>query len=100
MLINLQQTNLQTKTQQPNTQSRKKEVSFKGPMDCATMALSFCDKYPMLNISAIDLITCIIPRTCSDAKTNIFSAFETFLRESSGLLVNCLIPGYIVWGIA
>ena len=41
-----------------------------------------------------------MPRTYVDAKTNGFAAAETFRRESSGLIVNCLIPGFIVYGVA
>lgn len=54
----------------------------------------------IINISIIDLATAILPRTWVDAKTNGFAAAETFRRESSGLIVNCLIPGFIVLGVA
>ncbi len=75
--------------------------SFKGGIiDGATAVLSYCDKYPMLNVSIIDGITAIGPRTALDARTNGFAAFETFRRESSGLIVNCLIPSFFVLGVA
>lgn len=54
----------------------------------------------IINVSIIDLLTAILPRTWVDAKTNGFAAAETFRRESSGLVVNCLIPGFIVYGVA
>lgn len=54
----------------------------------------------IINVSIIDLATAILPRTYVDAKTNGFAAAETFRRESSGLIVNCLIPGFIVYGVA
>ena len=54
----------------------------------------------IINVSVIDLATAILPRTYVDAKTNGFAAAETFRRESSGLIVNCLIPGFIVYGVA
>lgn len=54
----------------------------------------------IINVSIIDLATAILPRTWVDAKTNGFAAAETFRRESSGLIVNCLIPGFIVYGVA
>lgn len=54
----------------------------------------------IINISIIDLATAILPRTYVDAKTNGFAAAETFRRESSGLIVNCLVPGFIVLGVA
>ena len=54
----------------------------------------------IINVSIIDLATAILPRTYVEAKTNGFAAAETFRRESSGLIVNCLIPGFIVYGVA
>ena len=54
----------------------------------------------MAGVSLIDMATAILPRTYVDAKTNGFAAAETFRRESSGLVVNCLIPGFIVLGAA
>ncbi len=75
--------------------------SFKaGPLDAATWVLQQCNTYPMVGVSVIDAATAIIPRTVVDAKTNGFAAAETFRRESSGLVVNCLIPGFFVLGAA
>ncbi len=77
------------------------KVAFKGAfMNVATTTLQTLDKYPMLNVSALDTVTAIAPRTALDARTNGFAAFETFRRESSGLLVNCLLPSFIVLGVA
>lgn len=59
-----------------------------------------CEKEPMVNVAAIDIITAIAPRTFWDSLRNIFAGFEAFRRESSGLIVNCLIPGFITLGIA
>ena len=85
-----------------NTEINKKpEPSFKaGVLDGATWMLQQCNTYPMLGVSVIDGVTAIIPRTIVDAKTNGFAAAETFRRESSGLVVNCLIPGFFVLGAA
>ena len=74
--------------------------SFKGPVEAATAVLQFCNTNPMAGVSLIDMVTAIAPRTFVDAKTNGFAAAETFRRESSGLIVNCLIPGFIVLGVA
>ena len=74
--------------------------SFKGPVEAATAVLQFCNTNPMAGVSLIDMVTAIAPRTIVDAKTNGFAAAETFRRESSGLIVNCLIPGFIVLGVA
>ena len=66
----------------------------------ATWVLQQCNVNPMFGVSLIDCLTAIFPRTWVDAKTNGFAAAETFRRESSGLIVNCLIPGFIVLGVA
>lgn len=55
----------------------------------------------MLNVTALDLSTAIIPRTIIETKeSNGHAGFEAFRRESSGLFVNCLLPSFIVMGIA
>lgn len=74
--------------------------SFKGPVEIATSVLQYCNTNPMAGVSLIDMATAIVPRTVVDARTNGFAAAETFRRESSGLVVNCLIPGFVVLGVA
>ena len=59
-----------------------------------------CEKEPMINVAVIDLLTAILPRSLWESLTNLFAGFEAFRRESSGLIVNCLIPGFITLGIA
>lgn len=76
------------------------QPSFKGPVEIATSVLQYCNTNPMAGVSLIDMATAIVPRTVVDAKTNGFAAAETFRRESSGLVVNCLIPGFVVLGVA
>lgn len=79
----------------------KNKPQFKGAVDGALMsALQFCEQYPMINVTVLDLSTAIVPRTVIEGSTNIFSGFEAFRRESSGLIVNCLIPSFIVLGLA
>ena len=80
--------------------TKQTNPSFKGPVEVATSILQYCNTNPMAGVSLIDLATAIAPRTIVDAKTNGFAAAETFRRESSGLIVNCLIPGFIVLGAA
>lgn len=82
----------------PNNISQK--PNFKGLINATTAVLQYCNTNPMAGVSLIDLITAIAPRTIVDAKTNGFAAAETCRRESSGLIVNCLIPGFIVLGVA
>src|SRR5574344_1802616 len=75
--------------------------SFTGIGDGLIQAVQLCEKYPMVNVSALDLSTAIIPRTVVETKeANGYAGFEAFRRESSGLIVNCLIPSFIVLGLA
>jgi len=59
-----------------------------------------CEKNPMINVAVIDLVTAIGPRSIWESFTNLFAGFEAFRRESSGLIVNCLIPGFVALGAA
>lgn len=77
------------------------QPQFKGAIDGAVIsALQYCESQPMLNVTVLDLLTAIGPRTIAEGQTNVFSGFEAFRRESSGLIVNCLIPSFIVLGFA
>ena len=77
------------------------QPSFNGLGDGLINAVQMCEKYPMLNVTALDLSTAIVPRTIVETKeSNGHAGFEAFRRESSGLIVNCLIPSFIVMGIA
>lgn len=78
-----------------------KQPQFKGAIDGAIIgALQLCESQPMVNVTVLDLATAIVPRTVIEGQTNLFSGFEAFRRESSGLVVNCLIPSFIVLGLA
>lgn len=75
--------------------------SFNGLGDGLITAVQMCERYPMLNVTALDLSTAIVPRTIVETKeSNGHAGFEAFRRESSGLIVNCLIPSFIVMGVA
>lgn len=78
-----------------------KQPSFGGLGESAVWLVQQCEKYPMVNVTALDLTTAIVPRTVIETKeSNGFAGFEAFRRESSGLIVNCLIPSFIVMGVA
>lgn len=87
--------------------------------------LQKCEKHPMINVAVLDLATAIIPRTLVETfavpkedkqferqedneqpkekpkrKLNILAGMEALRRESSGLIVNCLIPSAIVYSAA
>lgn len=78
----------------------KKQPQFTGLVDGATSLIQMCEQIPMVNVAVLDLATAIIPRTYIEGETNPYAGFEAFRRESSGLIVNCLIPSLIVLGIA
>lgn len=90
--------NIRSKSNYNN--SHKEVPAFRGALDVLTKGLELCDKYPMVGVSVIDGATAIVPRTLVDAKTNGFMAAETFRRESMGLVVNCLMPSFVVLGLA
>ncbi len=74
--------------------------SFKGVGTLALAGLQACEKMPMVNVAVIDMLSAILPRTIVESMTNWFAGFEAFRRESSGLIVNCMIPSLITLGIA
>ncbi len=81
-----------------------KSPSFRGIGDSflsmATKGLELCDKYPMVGVAFTDSVATDIPRTVMDLKTGIPAAMETMRREFSGLIVNCLMPSFIVLGVS
>jgi len=92
------------------------QPSFTGGLvDGLIWGVQQCEKHPMVNVSVLDLSTAIIPRTIVETTAgskqkdedgnekrhwNFFGGFEALRREGSGLIVNCLIPGFIVKGAA
>ena len=80
----------------PNFGGRLVDVA----VDATIKGIQKCEKNPMLNVAIIDLATAIVPRSIWESFTNIFAGFEAFRRESSGLIVNCLIPGFVALGAA
>lgn len=79
----------------------RKQPQFTGMIDGAILTgIQACERSPMLNVAVLDLATAIVPRTIVEGETNPYAGFEAFRRESSGLIVNCMIPGVIVWAIA
>lgn len=93
-----------TKINIANPGTKKDFRSFGGPLDSllsgATTGLQYCDKFPMIGVSFVDATTAIVPRTVVGFQTNVYSGFEWFRKESSGLIVNCLLPSWIVLGLA
>lgn len=93
-----QQHNINTNTQ--NKKGAKNTPNFRGGKNIIWNLAKNCEKEPMINVAVIDLVTAIGPRSIWESVTNLFAGFEALRRESSGLIVNCLIPGFITLGIA
>ena len=90
--------------------------AFTGLGDVVLKTIQTCEANPMINVSFLDMTTAILPRTFietfigskkkgengeeSKRHLNIFGGFEAFRREASGLIINCLIPSFIVIGVA
>ncbi|MBQ8459378.1 hypothetical protein IJ541_04675 [bacterium] len=107
-----------SKNKSPNyvsIKSKNSAVHFDGLGDLALRGIQACEANPMVNVSVLDLSTAILPRTFFETfigskqkdengeehrKLNVFGGFEAFRRESSGLIINCLIPSFIVMGVA
>lgn len=87
-----------------NNRTNQNSPSFNGLAEGVGNSLlkgvQHCEKNPMLNVAVIDLATAIIPRSIFESFTNIFAGFEALRRESSGLIINCLIPGFMALGAA
>ena len=78
----------------------KQNPNFKGVGAIALAGIQACERMPMVNVTVIDMLSAILPRTVVESQTNWFAGFEAFRRESSGLVVNCLIPSLVTLGIA
>ena len=75
--------------------------NFTGLGEIVLQGIQACERNPMVNVSVLDLSTAIIPRTVIETKqSNAFAGMEAFRRESSGLIVNCLLPSFVVMGAA
>lgn len=96
---------LQRNQKLQNKYKNNKTQNFKGAgVDAAFNVLDkgfkLLDKNAMIQVAFVDSVATDIPRTLVDLKTGLAAALETMRREFSGLVVNCLIPGFIVKGVA
>lgn len=97
------QKNINKKQSNPQ-KNVKNNQSFNGGIDTAfnvlDSAFKVLDKNAMVQVAFVDSVATDIPRTLVDLKTGLAAALETARREFSGLIVNCLIPSFIVMGVA
>lgn len=101
------QTNNQTNIQRRNLQSKipSNSPNFSGAgsnfLNAIAKPLQALDANPIVGVIVLDILTAIAPNTIIDTiKRNAAQGFETFRREASGLIINCLLPGIAVIGIA
>jgi len=101
-MISKVSSSVENKKYTPNWDAQQKQQpSFGGLGELFLQGVQACERNPMLNVSVLDLSTAILPRTYIETKqSNAYAGMEAFRRESSGLIVNCLLPGYIVMGLA
>lgn len=110
-------TNRKQYTPKKEHQTAQRQPEFTGMGDLLIKGIQYCEKEPMVNVTVLDLATAILPRTffetfigskkkdengneTKERKLNVMGGFEAFRRESSGLLINCIIPSFIVAGTA
>lgn len=116
--VELGSVNSKNRTPQDRISNPKtdKNPAFTGLGDVVLKTIQTCEANPMINVSFLDLTTAILPRTFVETfigskkkgengeeqkrHLNVFGGFEAFRRESSGLIINCLIPSFIVIGVA
>lgn len=84
----------------PSKTQNQNQPQFKGLEAAALGLIQTCEKSPMVNVAVLDLSTAIVPRTVVESETNPYAGLEAFRREASGLVINCMIPGVIVMGLA
>lgn len=82
------------------SEGKQQKPTFKGAGAIVLSGIQACERMPMVNVAVIDMLSAILPRTVVESLTNWFAGFEAFRRESSGLIVNCMIPSVITWLIA
>lgn len=92
-------------------------------LDASIKGMQKCEAEPMLNVTVLDLSTAIVPRSVIETvatskqkdengnvikdengktkrKFNFLAGLEALRRESSGLIINCILPSFIVIGVA
>lgn len=99
------------------------QPSFGGLADLAIKGMQMCEAQPMVNVSVLDFLTSIGPRPVFETiaaskvkdengndvldengkpvrKFNFLAGLEALRREGSGLIINCILPGFIVKWVA
>ena len=98
----MQLTSVNSSLQNKNHRTSQPSFSNGGAILAAlARPLQSFDTNPIAGVIFLDITSAIAPNTAIDTvKRNPDQGFETFRRESSGLIVNCLLPGFFVPGVA
>ena len=92
--------NQRSKTNINNNQKNFKGAGVDAAFNLLDAGFKLLDKNAMIQVAFVDSVATDIPRSLVDLGTSLAAALETARREFSGLIVNCLIPGVIVKGVA
>lgn len=88
----------------PQVDNNKKNQNFSGSgaiLNAATTGLKAMADNPILEVAFADVVVIDAPRVITEYKTTgVAAAAEAFRREFSGLIVNCLLPSFVVLGIS
>ncbi len=91
---------IQKKNNKASTPQNFKGAGIDAAFNALDAGFKLLDKNAMIQVAFVDSVATDIPRTLVDLKTGLAAALETMRREFSGLIVNCLIPGFIVQGVS
>jgi hypothetical protein len=78
---------------------KQNQPSFKGLESAATYLATAVQTKPIVEYTAVDLGSMIIPRTAIDFTRGPAAGMETMRRENSALANNCLLPGIVAAGV-
>ena len=92
--------NQRNKSNINNNQKNFKGAGVDAAFNLLDAGFKLLDKNAMIQVAFVDSVATNIPRTVVDLGTSLAASLETARREFSGLIVNCLIPGLIVKGVA
>ena len=91
---------LQKKKQDQNQVSFKGMESVAGTLTAAAnYAFSQVQTGEMVGPAVVDIVSMVAPRTYVDSTRGRDAGIETGIRESSGFINNCILPGFVAAGV-
>lgn len=73
-------------------------ISFKGLESVASYVCSQVQTGEIVGPTAVDIVAMVAPRTIIDSTRSKDAGRETFIRETSGNIINCIAPGFVAAG--